>query len=235
MLRVDPARAEVPVMVSPEDEAAAGARGGRRLRASAADREQVIEVLKVAFVQDRITKDELDQRIGKVLASRTYDDLDVLTTDIPAGLTRARPAQPARRPDDSKKPIRRASAAAGGLGFAMTETALAALPHYPVSALGALVAGSVIGAFAAGLLAVLLTLIKWVLDRSSGTQPSQGPPPGALDDAARHPAPASPAAQPRQIGHRPRPGAETARSRLPRPPLAGPRSPQRPRPLTTPA
>jgi hypothetical protein len=101
----------------------------------------------------------------------------------------------------------------------MTEAALAALPHYPVSALGALAAGSVIGAFAAGLLAVLLTLIKWVLDRTSGRQPSQGPPPGARDNAARHPAPASPAAQPRQIGHRMRPGAEAA---LPRSPIGTP-------------
>ena len=63
-------------MASPGDETAAGAESHTRLRASAADHEQAIEVLKVAFVQDRITKDELDQRIGKVLASRTYDDLD---------------------------------------------------------------------------------------------------------------------------------------------------------------
>lgn len=115
MLPVDRDRAEV-LVASPGDETAAGARGRGRLRASAADREQVIEVLKVAFVQDRITKDELDQRTGKVLASRTYDDLDILAADIPAGLTRAQPAQPARRPDDGKKLIRRASAAVAGAG-----------------------------------------------------------------------------------------------------------------------
>ena len=79
-------------MPSSEGETAAGAERHTRLRASAADREEAIEVLKVAFVQDRITKDELDQRIGQVLASRTYDDLDVLTTDIPARLTRAQRA-----------------------------------------------------------------------------------------------------------------------------------------------
>ena len=206
-------------MASPGDETAAGAERHVRLRASAADREQAIEALKAAFVQDRITKDELDQRIGKALASRTYDDLDVLTADIPVGLPRAQPAEPARGSTDGKKLIRRASAAAAGTGFVMTEAALAALPHYPVSALGALAAGSVIGAFAAGLLAVLLTLIKWVLDRTSGRQSSQGPPPGARDNAARHPAPASPAAQPRQIGHRMRPGAEAA---LPRSPIGMP-------------
>jgi hypothetical protein len=33
-----------------------------RLRASDADREQVIDVLKVAFTQGRLTKDDLDLR-----------------------------------------------------------------------------------------------------------------------------------------------------------------------------
>lgn len=66
MLPVRRARAEVPVMVSRRRQGSRRA-GRGRLRASAADREQVIEVLKVAFVQDRITEDELDQRIGKVL------------------------------------------------------------------------------------------------------------------------------------------------------------------------
>ena len=222
-------------MVSPGDETAAGAERHARLRACAADREQVIEVLKAAFVQDRITKDELSQRIGKVLASPTYD-LDVLTADIPAGLTRApQPAVPARRPDDSKKLIRRASAAVAGTGFVLTEAAIAAFPHYPVAPLVALVVGSVVGALAAGLLAALLTLIKWVLDRSSGTQPSQGPPPGARDSACQHPAPADPAGQPRQISRRPRPGTEAAPSPLLRPPSAGLQPPQRLRSLTTPA
>jgi len=114
-------------MASPGDETAAGAESHTRLRASAADREQVIELLKVAFVQDRITKDELDQRIGKVLASRTYDDLDVLTADIPTGLTRAQPTEPARPSDNGKKVIWRASAALGGTVFVTAEAA--AIPY----------------------------------------------------------------------------------------------------------
>jgi hypothetical protein len=217
-------------MASPGDETAAGAERHARLRASAADREQVIEVLKVAFVQDRITKDELDQRIGKVLASRTYNDLEILTADIPGALIRAAPAESARRPDVSKKKlIRRTSAAIAGTGFVIGEAV--ALPHHLSPVVGVL-AGLVSGAFTAGLLAVLLTLIAWVIDRSSGRQSSQGPPPGARDNAAQHPAPASPAGQPRQIGHRRRPGAEAAPSDVPRSPSAGLRSPQRLRPLT---
>ena len=189
----------------------------------------MIEVLKAAFVEERITKDELDQRIGKVLASRTYNDLDVLTGDIPAGLTRVQLAEPARGPDDSKKLIRRASAALGGTVLVTAEAST--LPQLPV--VHSLFDRSAACMFVAGLLAVLLTLIKWVLDRSSGRQSSQGPPPGAREDAAQHPAPASPAGQPRQIGHRLPPGAEAAPSDVPRSPSADLRSPPRLRPLTT--
>jgi len=61
------------------------------LRASHADREQVIGTLKVAFVQGRLTRDELDARVDQVFASRTYADLAEVTADIPAGLTATRP------------------------------------------------------------------------------------------------------------------------------------------------
>ena len=64
------------------DDLAAAASG--HLRASRADREQVIAVLKTAFVQDRLAKDEFDHRVGQVLASRTYAQLSELTADIPA-------------------------------------------------------------------------------------------------------------------------------------------------------
>jgi hypothetical protein len=76
---------------------AAGEAGRGRLRASHADREHVIGMLKAAFVQGRLTKDELDVRVGQTFASRTYAELAVLTADLPAGLTEARPPrQPAR-------------------------------------------------------------------------------------------------------------------------------------------
>ena len=70
--------------------------GRGRLRASHADREQVIDTLKNAFVQGRLTKDEFDSRVGDVLASRTYADLAALTADLPAGPPRqaAAPAHP---------------------------------------------------------------------------------------------------------------------------------------------
>jgi len=84
----------MPVVAGSGDEIGAGGRG--RLRASDADREQVVGTLKAAFVQGRLTKDELDLRMGQALASRTYAELAAVTADIPAGLTTAKPPTPAR-------------------------------------------------------------------------------------------------------------------------------------------
>ena len=95
-------------MAGPGDETP-GARDRSRLRASHADREQVIDVVKAAFVQG-LAKDEFDQRIGRVFASRTYADLAVLTADIPAGLIQAQasrePAHPPARISMDRKVIR---------------------------------------------------------------------------------------------------------------------------------
>jgi hypothetical protein len=82
-------------MPGPDDEndeiTAAEGQGDGRLRASDTDREQVIGTLKAAFVQGRLTRDELDARVGQVYASRTYAELAEVTTDIPVGLTGAQP------------------------------------------------------------------------------------------------------------------------------------------------
>jgi hypothetical protein len=77
------------------EDGTAGARG--QLRTSHADRERAIDVLKAAFVQGRLTKDELSLRVGQVFASRTYADLGALTAGHPrlddqrAAAGRARP------------------------------------------------------------------------------------------------------------------------------------------------
>lgn len=59
-------------MTGPQDPAGRG-----RLRAGHADREQVIEALKDAFVQGRLTRGELDVRAGRALAARTRADLAI--------------------------------------------------------------------------------------------------------------------------------------------------------------
>jgi YVTN family beta-propeller protein len=82
-------------MPEPRDHMPA-ALGRGHLQASDADREQVIGVLKAAFVQGRLGKDELTARVGQALAARTYADLAALTADLPAGLAAAEPPyQPA--------------------------------------------------------------------------------------------------------------------------------------------
>ena len=83
-------------MAGPGDERAAAAGGRGHLRASHADREQVIGTLKAAFVQGMLAKDEFDLRVGQALASRTGTELAALTADIPAGLITAKP--PVTRP-----------------------------------------------------------------------------------------------------------------------------------------
>src|ERR1700745_2015205 len=86
---------EVPVMAGPGDEIAAGAGGRGHLRASHADREQVIGALKAAYVQGMLAKDEFDLRVGRSFASQTYADLAAVTADLPAGLAAAQPPEPA--------------------------------------------------------------------------------------------------------------------------------------------
>jgi hypothetical protein len=68
-----------------------------RLLASDADREKVADMLKAAFARGRLTKEELDLRVGQTLAARTYADLAALTADLPAGLPGTEPVRkPAR-------------------------------------------------------------------------------------------------------------------------------------------
>ena len=79
--------------------------GGGHFRASHADREQVIDTLKAAFVHGMLTKDELDQRVGQAFASKTYAELAVLSADLPArsAWPRSRPARtPGRSLGDKK-------------------------------------------------------------------------------------------------------------------------------------
>jgi hypothetical protein len=81
------------------------ARGGLtalgQLRASHQDRDRVVEVLRVAAGDGRLTPEELDERLEAALTARTYAELTVLTADLP-GLGQFVPADaPAAKPKDS--------------------------------------------------------------------------------------------------------------------------------------
>jgi len=90
-------------MAEPRDQMPAAA-GRGHLRASQADREQVIGVLKAAFVLGMLAKDEFELRVGQAFASRTYAELAALTADLPSELTAARPSRPARAPGEPRIP-----------------------------------------------------------------------------------------------------------------------------------
>jgi hypothetical protein len=63
----------------------AGLGGPPGMLAAAADRERAVDVLKAAFGEGRITKDEFDYRVNQVAQARTYADLGVVIADLPAG------------------------------------------------------------------------------------------------------------------------------------------------------
>ena len=208
-------------MAGPGDEIAAGAGGRGRLRASHADREQVIEVLKAAFVQGRLDRDEFDLRVGRALASRTYADLATLTADIdPARLTRARPPEPARESVNSKK---KAVAVLACATPAILGMLAVPLPDGSPFAEPVLVLLCVLfGAVATGW---LLLLHAWLGERA-GRQSARELPPGGGGEASRSTALADPAGQLPQVDRDPWQTAEATPIRR-RPALPSWRTPNR--------
>jgi DUF1707 SHOCT-like domain len=84
------------VIAGPGDEKAAAAVARRHPRASRAERRQATDVLKTAFVQGWLAKEEFDARIGQARAARTYAELAAVTADVPAGLDDPLPRWPLR-------------------------------------------------------------------------------------------------------------------------------------------
>src|SRR6266704_6092210 len=64
------------------------------MRSSTADRERAIDVLKAAFAEGRLSREEFEQRAGQAYRSRTYAELGALTADLPAGPLGAVPPPP---------------------------------------------------------------------------------------------------------------------------------------------
>jgi hypothetical protein len=175
-------------MVGPEDEITRTERSSY-LRASNADRERVVEVLKAAFVQGRLEKDELDLRVGRVFASRTYADLNALTTDLPVRPATAQPPEPAREPDirparepDDRKAVKTWACATIALPSMVVGLALmgsgAAISLNLISVLmfACVVTGPVMG---------LVLLHSWIENHTGGKSAPEPP--------------ASPAASPQEI------------------------------------
>jgi len=139
-----------------------------------AEREQLLEALKAAFVEGRLDQDELVHRVGQVLAA--YAELDAIAADIPA----RRPAgpAPARAPGPSAveppEVARRAynrglvarctfgGAGAVGVAVAIVVTAVSGNPFV------GFVAGGALGAVMLVFIGTISTLLLWALESSGG-------------------------------------------------------------------
>jgi Domain of unknown function (DUF1707)/Domain of unknown function (DUF4190) len=112
---------------------------GGHYRASDADRDRVINVLKTAFTEGRLTKDEYDTRVGQVFSARTYADLGAVTGDLP--VPRA-PLVPRQDPNGlPRRPPRPASARTNSLARSALILGIVQI-LFPPLAIGAVVAGA---------------------------------------------------------------------------------------------
>jgi hypothetical protein len=219
-------------MAGPGDEMAAGAGGRGHLRASHADREQVIETLKVAFVQGMLDTDEFDLRVGQTFASRTRAELAAIIADIPAGLATAKPPAPA--PAQVGKPVARpgpviaTATAVYAFGW-VYEVFLTA--HGADNHLTSLV---IFGGFFLYLIVLAICVGQMVAlrrEKRSGGQSPRRSAAGAGGQASQRLPSAGPGRQLPPVDHGHQDIAEAARRRLPRPALPGSRSQRRWRPL----
>lgn len=122
---------------------------GIAIRASDADRERVVEILRRGHVDGRLTLAELEERSATAYAARTWDELAPLTADLPA---------PPR--EHAARPVR----VAGALGVPEGATYVVA-----AALLGAwVVAVTVFGVFIPPLPLLLFIVFRMTMVRRAG-------------------------------------------------------------------
>jgi len=133
--------------------------------ASAADRDQMIELLKNAFGEGRLTKDEFDERCTLVMDARTYGDLAPIVADLPGDAAPPAPYQP-------YEPVmeRTSGLAAGALVCGILELFTVGLTGIPAVVLGHMARGEIRrtgkrgdGMAIAGLVLGYLAIVGWVI------------------------------------------------------------------------
>jgi hypothetical protein len=211
-------------MTGPGDEIAAVSADRRLLRASHADREQVIDTLKAAFVQGRLTKDEFDARVGQAFASRTCAELAAVTDDIPAGPIGAQsPPNPARaqaRPPENPR-IKTSVCAISAATVLLAGAWMGAwFAHVDNPTIIVLLMSLTFVFFGAWLVTGSVALLEARQQKRSGRQLPPQSTPGAGDRSARHPASSASAEQLPPTDRGQQYTAETAPRRRPRPPLS---------------
>ncbi|MBO0802654.1 MAG: DUF1707 and DUF4190 domain-containing protein [Nocardiopsaceae bacterium] len=161
------------------------------MRAAAADRERAIDLLKAAFGEGRLTKDEFDERCARVMSSKTYGDLAPIVTDLPGGVafsTAPVPYSPPYQP----APAPSSGLAAASLACGILEFFTGGLTAIPAVVLGHMGRGEIRrtgkpgdGMALAGLILGYLAIAGWVLfiavgvafaAHSGGVPSSPGPP-----------------------------------------------------------
>jgi hypothetical protein len=88
-------------------------RAPAELRASDADREAVAERLREAAGDGRLDLEELDERLDRAFAAKTYGELAPLTADLPAGPAGTASAAPAPAAQEDQPPLVIKGGAAG--------------------------------------------------------------------------------------------------------------------------
>ncbi len=148
------------------------------MRASDADRERLVEMLKTAFTEGRLSQDEYTFRMERAYTAKTYGDLDALIVDLPGAAT-AMPHPPYgapplafRRPN----PLAVASLICGLFGItavpavilghrALRQIRVTGEPGRGMARAGLILGWSVIGLFA---LLITLAVLLAVLAHPSG-------------------------------------------------------------------
>jgi hypothetical protein len=143
------------------------------MRAAAADRERTMDILKAAYTEGRLSKEEFDARSTRVLAAKTYGELHMLVADLPSGPSGVAPYHPGYYPLPAVPPTN--GLAVGALVCGIVEfftLGLAAIPavilgHVARSQIrrtgergdGMAIAGLVLGYLAIGGWALIILLI----------------------------------------------------------------------------
>lgn len=180
-------------MVRPRDEMPTGAGGQDHMRASHADRERVIDALKAAFVQGRLTRAQLDTRVGQTLAARTHAELAAVTADVPAAPDIAQPIKPARPPSGNRAAKRAVKSGVGAITVIIvavsTVTVAVGQPGAAVILTAFIVIlAAVATAFVASVIAAIVALESRRQKRSGGQLPPR-PASGPGGQASQHPVP----------------------------------------------
>jgi hypothetical protein len=170
-------------MAGPGGDLPAGAGGRGHLRASHADRDQVIRTLKAAFVQGMLTKDEFDFRVGQTFASRTYAELAAVIADIPAGLRATIPPAPPPPQAQAGQPVLRPGSVLGAAtaAYAAAWAFVLTLAPDSSSASPLITLGGVV--YLGVLLVCVAAIAALRRERRSGGQPPKRP--GGGDQAHR--------------------------------------------------